>query len=686
MTQINEGTDLTIEDSVAIITLDFPPVNAMSPALVDGLYDALLAALDAEAAKAILLICAGRTFIAGADLKSLGKSEPKVDFFVLQETIENSAKPTIAAMHGTALGGGLETALTFHNRIAVPSARMGLPEVKLGLLPGGGGTQRLPRVTGAEAALDLLISGRQMGASEALKVGLIDRLAEEGNLRRDAIAYARELSAADAPPQRILDLETKVAADRADPTLFDRYRQTHARQLDSLDAPQAIVRCVEAAVAGPPEKGLEVERAEFQKVLKGPQSAALRHLFMAERAAQKIPGIGRDIAMPTVEKIGIVGAGTMGSGIALAFLAAGYPVTLVETSQEALDRGTAAMRKTLLSRVERGKMAQDKASAQLAALTPSLDLADLSTADLIIEAVFEKLDVKQALFERLSAIARPDAILATNTSFLDVDAIASAATRPERALGLHFFSPANVMRLLEVVRAERTDDAVLAAAMAVGKKLGKAAVVSGVCDGFIGNRILAARQVQADAMVMEGVLPWEIDRVLVEFGFPMGPYQMIDLSGLDISWGGEPKDSVKKRLAAAGRKGQKTGAGFYDYADGRKGISAQATIDIIADMSGVTPGSKSLSDDVILSRLLLPMINEGAHILDEGIALRGSDIDLVWVTGYGWPAHKGGPMFHADHIGLSTVVEQIPARTGATPSPLLVRLAESGASLANYSV
>lgn len=681
MTAINEGTTLVIEDGVAVVTLDFPPVNAMSPALMDGLYDALMAALHDDAAKAIVLICAGRTFIAGADLKSMGKVQPKVDFFALQDSIENSPKPTVAALHGTALGGGMETALTFHYRIAVPSARMGLPEVTLGLLPGGGGTQRLPRITGAEAALDLLISGRQVSAPEAIEIGLIDRLASEGELRRDAIAFARELAAAGGQPKRIRDAEHKIAPDRDDAGLFDRYRATRGKQLSGLDAPQAILRCVEAAVAGPWEAGIAVERAEFQKLLNGPQSAALRHIFMAERAAQKIPGLAPDLQPLPIRKVAIVGAGTMGSGIAMAFLAAGFPVTLVETQQTALDRGTAHIRATLQSRVERGKLSPDNAQAQLAALSPAPDLSALADADLVVEAIFENLEVKQALFRELSEIVRPTVILATNTSFLDVDAIASSATHPERVLGMHFFSPANVMRLLEVVRGARTSDVVLSTVMGLAKKLRKAAVVSGVCFGFIGNRMLAARQVHADGMVIKGVLPWEIDRVLTDFGFPMGPFAMLDLAGLDIGWEHD-SDTVKSRLVAAGRKGQKTGAGYYDY-DGKIATPSRVTLDTIAGLATAAPGSSTLSDSQILDRLLLPMINEGARILKEGIALRGSDIDLVWVTGYGWPAHRGGPMFYADSIGLDAIIDGLRS-IGVAPAELLVELATQKGSLAAY--
>ena len=683
MPAINQGTDLTLEDGVAVITLDFPPVNAMSPDLIDGLYEALLQALDDDAAKAIVLICAGRTFIAGADLKTLGKKAPKVDFFTLQETIENSPKPMVAALHGTALGGGMETALTFHYRIAAPTAKMGLPEVKLGLLPGGGGTQRLPRIAGAEHALDLLLSGRPIGAPEALEIGLVDRLAE-GDLRTDALAFARTLAAAGTSPKRISDLEGKVAADRADPTLFDRLRATYARQMKGLDAPQAIMRCVEAAVVGPWEAGLEVERAEFQKVLTGPQSAALRHGFMAERAAQKIPGLSPDIAPLLVNSVGIVGAGTMGCGIALAFLDAGYAVTIVEVQQDALDRGVAKIRDTIASRRERGKLSADKAEQQNAALSPALTLDALADADLVIEAVFETPDVKKALFAQLGGIIRSDAILATNTSFLDVNAIGASAPHPERTLGMHFFSPANVMRLLEIVRGERTCLQTLATAMAVGKKLGKAPVLSGVCHGFIGNRMLAVRQAQADAMVLEGVLPWDIDRVLLDFGFPMGPFQMLDLAGLDIGWEGEA-DTVKSRLVEAGRKGQKSGAGYYDYGTDRKGMPSDATLAVIAGLAKAPPGSAHLTDNEILDRLLLPMINEGACILEEHIAARGSDVDVVWVTGYGWPAQTGGPMFHADTIGLDALVTRLEHIPGQNATPLLKKLASESGSLANYS-
>lgn len=590
MPAINHGTDLAIEAGVAVITLDFPPVNAMSPDLMDGLYDAFHQALGDDAANAILLICAGRTFIAGADLKSLGKSEPKVDFFQLQDTIENSPKPTVAALHGTALGGGMETALTFHYRIAAPSAKMGLPEVTLGLLPGGGGTQRLPRIIGAELALDLLLSGRHIGAAEALEIGLVDRLAQ-GDLRADAIAFARELAQAGTPPRRIGDLEDKVAADRAEAGLFARLRSTHATQLRHLDAPRAIVACVEAAVAGPWEAGLAVERAEFQKVLNGPQSAALRHGFMAQRAAHKVPGLTPEVTPLPVNTVGVIGAGSAATAIARVFLGAGYQVTLVEP-----DQGD---------------------------LSPASSLDTLANADLVIEATGEDLAARQALFARLGAVVRADAILAAGTLPLDLH-----VRGPERALGLHLPAPGEGVRLIEVMRGAQTDLRTLATVLAVAKKLGKVAVVSGGGAGPIGERMLAVRQREAEALVREGVPTARIDRVLHDFGFASEPSQ----------------------------------AAYPD------------------------PTARSpISDEAILDRLLLPVINEGARLLENGIAARGSDIDVAWTCGHGWPAQTGGPMFHADAIGLAHVVERLEGIPGHAATPLLRRLAAEGGSLAGYA-
>lgn len=672
------GTDLSIIDGVAVITLDYPPVNALSPALSQGLYAAMMQALADPAAQAIVLICAGQTFIAGADIKALASGEPMADLFGLQEAMEASPKPSVAAMHGTALGGGLETALTLHYRMCTPKTRLGLPEVKLGLLPGGGGTQRLPRLIGAEAALDMLLTGRQVSAQEALAAGLVDRVStSEESLRADAIAFARELVATGAGPRRIRELDDRHRADQADPTLFERLRAKWAGALKGLDAPQAIVRCVEASVKGPWEAGLAVERAEFFPLLAGAQSAALRHLFFAERAAARIPGLSEEIRPRRIGKVAVIGGGTMGSGICAAFLEAGFPVTMVEMSQEALDRGTARVQEVFASRAARGKLSPNEAAARMARLAGALDYAQIADADLVVEAVFESMAVKREVFAKLAAALRPDAILATNTSFLDVNEIAAAATHPERVLGLHFFSPAHVMRLLEVVRGAQTSDEVLVTAIDLARKLGKVGVVSGVCFGFIGNRILWARGEQAAQLLKEGVSPYAIDAALVEFGFPMGHFQMLDLAGLDI---GEP-DPVRAALIAAGRKGQKSGAGFYDYAGDRKGAPDPRALDLIGGVVGVAPGTKVLPPEDLLARLLYPMINEGAKILAEGIALRASDIDVVYVMGYGWPPHTGGPMFHADRVGLPAIVRALEAMPGVSVAPLLARLAAEGGAL-----
>jgi len=620
MTAINHGTDLAIEDGIAVITLDFPPVNAMSADMMDGLYDALMAALDEPAVKAIVLACAGRTFIAGADIKSMGSGkQSKIDFFALQDAVENSPKPTIAALHGTPLGGGLETAMTLHYRICTPKTRMGMPEVHLGLLPGGGGTQRLPRIVGAEAALDFLLTGRQIPATDALAVGLVDAIStSEESLRADAIAFVRQVLAEGRKPVRIRDREDKHLADQADAGLFDRLRQKWAANLKGLDAPQAIFRCVEASVKGPWEEGIKVERAEFWPLMNGDQSAALRYIFLAERTAAKIPGLPADVKPRAIGKVAVIGGGTMGSGISAAFIDAGFPVTMVETSQEALDRGSAKVRDVFVSRAQRGKLTAEEAEARSALLSPTLDYGAIADADLVVEAVFESMEVKQQVFAKLSGVARPDAILATNTSFLDVNEIASAATNPERVLGLHFFSPANVMRLLEIVRAAKTSDEVLVTALDLAKKLKKVGVVSGVCHGFIGNRILRARAEQADALLKEGVSPYDIDAALVDFGFPMGHFQMLDLAGLDI---GDP-DAPRAALLKAGRKGQKSGAGFYNYAADRKGARDEAALELVGEALGSKLGTTTMPQEDLLARLLYPMINEGAKILEEGIALR----------------------------------------------------------------
>ena len=681
MTAINDVVDLSMDGDVAVITIDYPPVNALSPAVLEGLYDGFQAAVADPAARAIVLVCAGRTFIAGADIKTLGKAKPKVDFFECQAGIENASKPVVAGIHGTCLGGGLEVALTCHYRVGVPSAKVGLPEVNLGLLPGGGGTQRLPRVVGVPAALELMISGRHIGAKEALAAGLFDAIVPGEDLRAETIAFARQLVIDGKPAKRVRDLTDKIGAST--PEDFAAARASAAKTRKGQEAPAAIIRCVEAAARGDFDAGLTVERAEFQTLLNGPQSAALRHIFMAERQAAKIADLPADAKPLPVAKVAVIGAGTMGGGIAMNFLNVGIPVTIVETSQAALDRGVATIARNYASTVAKGRLAETVAAERQALLTPTTDLATIGDADLVIEAVFEDMAIKKALFAAIDAVAKPEAILASNTSYLDIDEIATAVARPERVLGLHFFSPANVMRLLEVIRGARTAPEVLATAMAIGRRIGKIAVVSRVCPGFIGNRMLATRRAPAERMILEGVPPQEVDRVLTDFGFPMGPFAMGDMAGLDIGWSRETStgETVRERLNEAGRHGQKAGAGFYDYDDKRRASPSPIVADIIAERSaalGIPP--RSYTADAMLGALIYPMINEGAKILEEGIAQRASDIDVVWVYGYGWPAYTGGPMFYADSIGLDKVVAGL-ATLGTEPAPLLARLAAEGGTL-----
>jgi len=674
MTAINAVADLTIDGDIGVLTLDSPPVNALSADVRDGLSLGIAAAAADPAIKAVVLICAGRTFIAGADISEFGKPPRGASLFEVQATIENSPKPVVAAIHGTALGGGLEVALVCHFRVAVASAKFGLPEVKLGLLPGAGGTQRLPRVVGAKMALEMVTTGKHIGAKAAAASGLIDAIVDD--LRDGAIHFAR----------RVLDEKMALTRVRDKPVLgveegmFDAYRQANAKTFRGFEAPEANLQCIEAAATLPFDQGMAIERKLFMGLMTGLQSRAQRYVFFAERQANKIDGLDPAAPLLPVASVGIIGAGTMGGGIAMNFLNAGVPVTIVEMKAEALDRGVATIRKNYENTAAKGRMTADDVEARMALLTPSLELESLSAADLIIEAVFENMGVKKEVFGKLDALAKPGAILASNTSYLNVDEIAAATSRPEFVIGLHFFSPANVMRLLEVVRGAKTAGPVLATAMATAKKIGKVAVVSGVCDGFIGNRMLAQRQQQASALIVEGALPADVDRVLFDFGFPMGPFQMSDLAGLDIGWNAETSKGVtiRDRLCEAGLRGQKNGHGFYDYDAQRNRTPSPVAEKIILDYAAERGVNRHHIDDAeILERCLYPMVNEGAKILDEGMAQRASDIDIVWINGYGWPVYRGGPMFWADSVGLGTIVEKLKLY-GIEPAPLLVKLAGEG--------
>ncbi|HLS81771.1 MAG TPA: 3-hydroxyacyl-CoA dehydrogenase NAD-binding domain-containing protein, partial [Steroidobacter sp.] len=526
MGDINAVANLTVEGDVAVLTLNSPPVNALSQTVRDGIVQGMKQAVENSAVKAVVLICEGKTFIAGADITEFGKPMQAPSVLDVEDAIETSPKPVIAAIHGTALGGGLEVALCCHYRIAVPSAKCGLPEVKLGLLPGAGGTQRLPRIVGPEQALEMVTSGAHIGAKAALAAGLIDELAPEGELRSAAVALAKKIIAERRPLRKVRDLNDKVLAARGKPHIFEDFRKANARKFRGFLAPEYNIRCIEAAVNLPFEEGLAVERKLFVELLQGTQSAAQRHVFFAERQVWKIPDLPEDTPTLPVKKVGVVGAGTMGGGIAMNFANVGVPVTIVEAQQEALERGLGVIRKNYEQTAKRGKLKMEDVEQRMSLLRGVLELEALADCDLIIEAVFEDMDVKKDVFGKLDRIAKPEAILASNTSYLNINEIAGATRRPQSVIGLHFFSPANVMRLLEVVRGEQTSRQVIATAMQLARRIGKVAVLVGVCHGFVGNRMLAARHAQADAMILEGAMPWDVDQVLYDFGMPMGPFAM----------------------------------------------------------------------------------------------------------------------------------------------------------------
>ena len=685
---LNAVTTIAVEGDVGIVTLKSPPVNALSAPVREGIDLGIKAALSDPAVKSVVLICEGRTFIAGADITEFGRAPVGPSLFDVQDIIENATKPVIAAIHGTALGGGLEVALTCHYRVAVPSAKCGLPEVNLGLLPGAGGTQRLPRIVGAAKALEMMTTGQHVGAKTCLAMGLVDELAEEGALRETAIAFARKVIAENRPLKRVRDLEDKVLADRKNPGLFAEFRKANARKFRGFMAPESNIKCIEAAVNLPFDEGIAVERKLFVELMTGSQSAAQRYVFFAERQAAKIPDVGDDIAPLPVKKVGVIGAGTMGGGISMNFLSAGFAVTIVETQQAALDRGIATIRKNYENTAKKGRLTQDDVETRMGLLTGSLALEDLGDCDLIIEAVFENMDIKKDVFGRLDKIAKAGAILASNTSYLDVNEIAAATSRPESVIGLHFFSPANVMRLLEIVRGAKTSKPVIATSMQIAKKIGKVATLVGVCPGFVGNRILSQRQREAQKLIMEGAMPWDVDRVLYDFGFPMGPFAMSDLAGLDIGWSKEASSSstIREILCEMDRRGQKNGAGFYDYDENRNAVPSPVVEQIILDFAAKKGiNRRAISDEEILERCIYPMINEGAKILEEGMAIRASDIDIVWLNGYGWPLYRGGPMFYGDLMGLPKVLEKMKtfqAQMGDDfkPAALLEKLVAEGKS------
>ena len=648
----------TLTENIGVVTIDSPPVNALSQAVRQGLMEAMETAA-ADASEAILIICDGRTFIAGADITEFGK--PLMDPWLPEvvDRIEAMNKPVIAAIHGTALGGGFEVALAAHYRCAVPTGKIGLPEVKLGLLPGAGGTQRTPRLAGVDAALQLMTSGVPIDAAQAMEVGLIDRIIE-GDLREGAIEWAKELAASGAAPRRTSEQEIPPC----DAAVFSEYRASLAQRARGQVAPQAIVDCVEAAATLPFADGLKLERSKFTELMDGEQSAALRHFFFAEREAAKIEGLPKDTPTRPVESVGVIGGGTMGGGIAMSFANAGIPVTLVEISDAALERGLSIIDRNYAGSVKRGKLTEENAVACRALIKGSTDYTPLAEVDLVVEAVFEDPKLKKEIFAKLDGVCKQGAILATNTSYQDVDAIAAETQRPEDVVGMHFFSPAHIMKLLEVVRGKKTADDVLATCMQLAKRIRKVPVVSGVCYGFIGNRMLQPYAQQSQLLLLEGATPEQIDTAMEDWGMAMGPLRVFDLAGLDVGYKarqalsdaekGDPATYlVPDMLVEADRHGQKSGSGFYTYDEQHRPTPCPEVHEIIkraAAKLGIE--RREISDEEIVNRLIGALVDEGRKIIEEGIAQRSGDIDVVYVYGYGFPAWRGGPMFYGDSASL----------------------------------
>ena len=664
MPAITDFVSLEVNGNVGVVTVDNPPVNALSVGVRAGIKEAIESAASDDAVQAIVLACAGRTFIAGADITEFGKPPQPPGLKEVIETIESCEKPVVASIHGTALGGGLETALGCHFRVANQGAKLGLPEVTLGILPGAGGTQRLPRVVGVQKALEMIVSGVPISAAEAREVGLIDEIVD-GELTEGATAFARRLVTEGKSPVKIRERDDALREARENPNLFDEFRQSVARKTRNFEAPENCIKAVEASVNLPFDEGIQRERELFLELMSGEQAKAQQYFFFAERQAAKIPDVPKDTPQIEIITAGVIGAGTMGGGISMNFLKAGIPVTIVEANEQALERGIGIIKKNYAATVSKGRMSQEAMDRCISLLTGATDMERLGEADIVIEAVFEEMDLKKEVFGKLDAICKPGAVLATNTSTLNVNEIAGATSRPESVIGLHFFSPANVMKLLEAVRGEKTSDTVIATCMSLAKRIGKVPVLVGVCDGFVGNRMLGKRGVQAQRMLLEGALPHQVDKVLFDFGFPMGPFAMSDLAGLDVGWrirkGKGIKDPIGDSLCEAGRFGQKTGAGYYLYEEGSRFPNPDPAVEKIIREASAAAGieRREISDDEILRRCVYPMINEAAKILEEGLAIRPSDIDVVWVYGYGWPVYRGGPVRYADHIGLENVHKEL---------------------------
>ena len=692
---MNTAVNTRTQGSIAVVTMDNPPVNGLGLALRTGIVAAIDAAQADPAIRAIVLAGSDSAFSGGADVREFGtpKSGMAPSLLAVVAAVEESSKPVVAAISGNCLGGGLELAMACHYRVAHAKAALGLPEVKLGLIPGASGTQRLPRLVGVETALNMIVGGAPVAAAKLKGTPLLDAVVDAGVVYA-AIALAEEV--ADKPIPRVR--ERRISEPNAEGFIAFA-RNMVAGSAKNFPAPLKCVEAVAAAVKLPWDKGLAAEREIFLALMQSPESRALRHVFAAERAASKLPDVPADTVLRAIAKVGVIGAGTMGGGIAMNFINAGIPVLLLETAQAALDRGLATIARNYESSVKKGKLKAEQRDQRLALITPTLDYAALADVDLVVEAVFEDIGVKEAVFRQLDAVIKPGGILASNTSYLDLNRIAAFTKRPADVVGLHFFSPANVMRLLEIVRGSATAPDVLATSMALAKKIKKIAVVAGVCDGFIGNRMLARYGAAASGLIDAGATPQAVDSALQGFGLAMGPFRMGDLAGLDIGWatrkrraaesGQTMKPGVADRLCEAGRYGQKTGSGWYRYEAGKRDpIPDPVTDGIIAahrQALGISP--RKVSADEVVQRCIYALVNEAARILAEGIAARASDIDVVYLNGYGFPQHRGGPMRYADEVGLANVVRTLrrfAAEPGADPSwhpaPLLVELADSGNS------
>ncbi len=692
---MSDATSYSVRDGIAVIVMNNPPVNGLGSVLRPGIVDGMKKAEADPAVKALVIMGSAKAFSGGADIREFNtpKSSMSPTLPEINDAQDNFKKPMVAAIGGFALGGGLELALGCHYRVAAPKTLLGLPEVKLGILPGSGGTQRLPRVVGAAEGVKMMTTGNPIPAEQGLKVGLIDEIVQ-GDLLEGAIAFAKKLVAEGKGPRRIRDQKVKVDGDPK--AFFDAARAEVAKGSRGYPAPLEIVACVEAAVNLPFDEGRKEERRRFAGLVEGNESKALRHMFFAERQTTKIPDVPEDTPKREINKAAVIGAGTMGGGITMSLVNVGIPVTIIEMKQDALDRGIATIRKNYASTVSKGRLKQEDMDKRMALITPALDISAGKDADIVIEAVFERMDVKEEIFKKLDAVMKPGAILASNTSTLDVDQIARATKRPQDVIGTHFFSPANVMRLLEVVRGKATGKDVLATTMALGKKIKKVPVVSGVCDGFIGNRMIEKYGQQSLFLLDEGCSPQQVDAAAQKWGMAMGPLAMGDMAGLDIGWEIRKRRYIERpnflyskvgdKIAELGRFGQKTGKGWYLYEAGnRKPIPDPEVDKIIAEYrkeKGIK--TRQIPDEEIVERLIYALVNEAAYILEEGIALRASDIDMVYLTGYGFPAYRGGPMFYADTVGLPKVLASIEQFQKGymgevwKPAPLLVKLAEEG--------